>query len=203
MISMKVGAAVLLLSAATAQTVKLQESGQVHIGGVAPSFGGWDLSGKSVLTFDKILKNPTPAPLLVTFGASYCVPCNLGLPRMVALQKKNPQMRLVLIDVESDQAAAQGFASKHGMEGPAVLDKFEGIAKSYGLQEDGKLALPRTFLVDAKGRVRAIYREEGADLEKVIEADLAATLESSALPTAPGAVAQPATSAQPAAAPAK
>ncbi len=189
MISMKMGAAFLLLSTATAQTIKLQESGQIHIGGVAPSFGGWDLAGKSVLTFDKILKTPAPAPLLVTFGASYCAPCNLGLPRMVALQKKNPQMRLVLIDVESDQAAAQGFASKHGMEGPAVLDKFEGIAKSYGLQENGKLAMPRTFLIDAKGRVRAIYREEGADLETVIEADLAATLEANAQPAVPGAAA--------------
>jgi hypothetical protein len=35
--------------------------------------------------------------------------------------------------------------------------------------------LPRTFLVDQMGKVRAIYREEGADLEQVIEADLDAS----------------------------
>jgi len=169
MISMKTGlVAAVLLAGATAQTVKLQESGQARVGNVAPSFGGWDLAGKSVLTFDKLLKTP----------------CNIGLPRMVALQKKHPEMRLVLVDVEPDAAAAQEFAKKRGMEGPALLDKFETIARSYGLHENGKLDLPRTFLVDAKGRVRAIYRQEGDDLEAVIEADLAA------LP-APGAPAAP------------
>jgi len=35
-----------------------------------------------------------------------------------------------------------------------------------------KTQLPRTFLVDAGGRVRAIYSVEGDDFEKVIEADL-------------------------------
>jgi len=175
MISFKLGALMaMLLAAAQVSTIKLQESGQARVGKVAPSFGGWDISGKDVLTLDKLLKNPAPAPLLITFGASWCAPCNAGLPRLVALQKKHSELRLVLIDVEADQAAAQGFAAKHGMNGPALLDKFEGIAKSYGLDENGKLALPRTFLIDAKGRVRAIYREEGEDLETVIEADLAA-----------------------------
>ena len=42
---------------------------------------------------------------------------------------------------------------------------------------DGKetTALPRTFLVDTMGKVRAIYREEGADLEQVIETDFEAS----------------------------
>ena len=166
-------APVAALAAAVTATVKMQESGQARIGATAPSFGGWDLAGKSVLTFDKLLKSPAPAPLLVTFGASWCAPCNAGLPRLVALQKKHPEIRLVLIDAEADATAAQGFAGKHGMEGPALLDKFLGVSHTYGVSEDGKLALPRTFLIDAKGRVRAIYREEGEDLEKVIEADLA------------------------------
>ena len=178
---------VALLAAAQVSTIKLQESGQARVGNVAPSFGGWDLTGKSVLTFDKLLKNPAPAPLLVTFGASWCAPCNAGLPRLVALQKKHSELRLVLIDVEPDQAAAQGFAAKTGMSGPAILDKFEGIARTFGLHENGKLALPRTFLIDAKGRVRAIYREEGEDLEAVIEADLAVATAAAAAPPAPPA----------------
>jgi peroxiredoxin len=161
-------------AAPTVQTVKLQESGQARVGNVAPSFGGWDLVGKNVLTFDSLLKKPSPSPLIITFGASWCVPCNVGLPRLVALQKKHSELRLVLIDVEGDAAAAQDFVTKRGMEGPVLLDKFEEVAKHYGLQEGGKLALPRTFLIDAKGRVRAIYRQEGEDFEKVIERDLEA-----------------------------
>ena len=81
----------------------------------------------------------------------------------------------MLIDVESDAQQAQEFAQKMGFDGPAILDKFEQIAKTYGVAVDEKTQLPRTFLVDQMGKVRAIYREEGEDLEKVIEADLEAS----------------------------
>lgn len=179
--------AVLLLGMASETTVKLQESGKARIKGMAPSFGGWDLAGKSVLTFDKLRLQPTPSALLVTFGASWCAPCNEGLPRLVALAKKHEgKLRLVLVDVESDAVKGLEFANRHGADASrSILDKFEGIAKDYGLQADGKLALPRTFLIDQKGRVHAIYREEGKDLEKVIEADLAAMLAATEAP-APG-----------------
>jgi peroxiredoxin len=170
----------LLLSAAPAATVKLQESGAAKVGGAAPSFGGWDLSGRKVLTLDGLRRTPTLAPLLITFGASWCKPCNAGLPRLRALAGKHPEMRLVLIDVESDQQKAQEFAQRTGVDGAAILDKFEQIAKTYGVagaQQDGNesMALPRTFLLDTMGKVRAIYREEGADLESVIEVDLDAS----------------------------
>ncbi|MBS2020790.1 MAG: redoxin family protein, partial [Deltaproteobacteria bacterium] len=107
---------------------------------------------------------------------------------LVALEKKHAgKFRLVLVDVEPDAAKATEFATKHGMDTSRALhDKFENIAKDYGLQADGKLALPRTFLIDAKGRVQAIYREEGKDLETVIEKDLAAIGEAAAAaPVAP------------------
>ncbi len=172
--------AIALLAAAPTATVKLQESGAAKVGSAAPSFGGWDLAGRKVLTLDGIRRTPAMSALLITFGASWCKPCNEGLPRLVEVTRKHPELRLVLIDVESDAQMAQAFAAGVGVTGPAILDKFEQIAKTYGLsgqQDDGKqtTALPRTFLVDAMGKVRAIYREEGADLEKVIEADLEAS----------------------------
>ena len=163
-----------LLSTAPVATVRLSESGSARVGGTAPSFGGWDLAGRKVLTLDGIRRTPSMAPLLITFGASWCKPCNEGLPRLVSLTKKHPELRLVLIDVESDGQQAQEFAKRVGMDGPAILDKFEQIAKTYGVSGDEKMQLPRTFLVDPTGKVRAIYREEGEDLERVIEADLEA-----------------------------
>lgn len=177
---MSVLLSILLLAAAPTATVKLQESGAAKVGSAAPSFGGWDLAGRRVLTLDGIRRTPSMSALLITFGASWCKPCNEGLPRLVDLTKKHPELRLVLIDVESDGQRAQEFAARMGVTGPAILDKFEQIARTYGLsgqQDDGKqtTALPRTFLVDTMGKVRAIYREEGADLEKVIEADLEAS----------------------------
>jgi len=169
-----------LLAAAPTATVKLTESGAAKVGSAAPSFAGWDLTGRKVLTLDGLRRTPVMAPLLITFGASWCKPCNEGLPRLVSLTRKHPELRLVLIDVESDAQLAQEFAARMGVdEHSALLDKFEQTAKTYGVAGsggDGKetTALPRTFLIDDKGKVRGIYREEGADLESVIEADLAA-----------------------------
>src|SRR5207245_6628717 len=83
-----------------------------------------------------------------------------------------PELRLVLIAVENDTDQAQKFAARVGIDGPAVLDKFEQIAKAYGVAGEEKTQLPRTFLIDAGGKVRAIYGVEGDDFEKTIEADL-------------------------------
>jgi peroxiredoxin len=163
-----------LLAAAPATTVRMTESGSARIGSAAPSFGGWDLSARNVLTLDGLRRTPTMASLLITFGASFCKPCNEGVPRLVALTKKHPELRLVLIDVESDSQKAQEFVQRVGMEGPAILDKFEQIAKTYGLANDGRTELPRTFLVDQMGKVRAIYKEEGPDFESLILSDLEA-----------------------------
>jgi thiol-disulfide isomerase/thioredoxin len=192
-----VAGALLLVAGAPEKTQRLTESGGAKIGAMAPPFGAFDLAGRNVLAFDALLKKPAPAPLLVTFGASWCGPCNEGLPRLVELEKKHKgAFRLVLVDVEPDAQAAQGFAAKCGMTGPALLDKFEVIARSYGLHEKqgekSVLALPRTFLISPKGRVAAIYREEGKDLEDVIEADLKQVLAAADAPPAPPPAAPPA-----------
>ena len=163
----------LLLCAAPAATVRLQQSGAAKVGAPAPSFGGWDLSGEKVLTLDGLRRTPSPAALLLTFGASWCKPCAEGLPRLKKLSLRNPSMRLVFIDVETDASHAQAFAERMGIDGPALLDKFEQVAKTYGVAGE-KTQLPRTFLIDVSGKVRAIYSVEGDDLEQVIEADLAA-----------------------------
>jgi peroxiredoxin len=164
----------LLVAAAPSATVKLTESGGAKVGMAAPSFGGWDLAGRKVLTLDMLRRKPELTPLLITFGASWCTACASGLPRMHALAQRHSELRLVLIDVEADAQKAQEFAARYGVDAWALLDKFEQIAKAYGVAGDEKTSLPRTFLVDAQGKVRAIYREEGEDLEQVIEADLEA-----------------------------
>lgn len=171
------------IAAAPARTVRLHESGSARVGSAAPAFGGWDLTGRRAMTLEGLRRTPFLQPLLLTFGASSCKPCVDGLPRWKALSVKHPEMRLVLIDVESDADRAQAFAARAGVEGPALLDKFEHVARAYGVAGEEKARLPRTFLIDAGGTVRAIYGVEGDDLERVIEADLQAakTLERPAL----------------------
>jgi peroxiredoxin len=165
----------LLLAAMPSATVRLFESGSAKVGGAAPSFGGWDLKGERVITLDGARRTPFLAPLLITFGASWCKPCTEGLPRLKKFARGHPEMRLVFIDVESEPEKAQLLAAKTGIDGPAILDKFEQIAKTYGVAGEQRTQLPRTFLVDAAGKIRAIYSVEGEDLEKVLELDLEAS----------------------------
>lgn len=169
---------VLALLIASGPTVKLQQSGRAKVGSAAPSFGGWDLTGRKVLTLDGLRRNPTLSAVLLTFGASFCKPCNEGIPRLKALVARRPELRLILVDVESDFEKAQEFAARMGLPSElTLLDKFEQVARTYGVADAGKdgkeiASLPRTFLIDAMGKVRGIYRVEGDDLEAVIEADL-------------------------------
>jgi thiol-disulfide isomerase/thioredoxin len=163
----------LLLSFSPPATERLQQSGKARVGDQAPPFGAWDLSRRTIIGLKQLLREPGGRPLLITFGASWCPPCNEGFPRLVALQKRlNDQFRLLLIAVDENAEEAQAFARRHGFDGPAILDKFQTIAKDYCEQES--LQLPRTFLVSASGRGVAIYGREGADLEDLIQADLKA-----------------------------
>jgi peroxiredoxin len=159
---------------AAALTVRLQESGAAKVGAEAPPFGGWSVDERTVVTLDS-LRRP-PAPMLLTFGASWCSACAKGLPRLRTLAAAH-RVRVVLLDVEPDAAKARAFARRFGFEGSTVLDKFGAIAAKYGLSveadDERKTSLPRTFLLDAEGLVRAIYGEEGDDLERAVETDLA------------------------------
>src|SRR4051812_35232286 len=92
----------LLLAAAPPNTVKIQESGSARVGGAAPSFGGWDLTGQRALTLDGLRRTPYLAPLLMTFGGSWCKPCAESLPRLKAFARKHPEVRLVYVAVEAE-----------------------------------------------------------------------------------------------------
>jgi thiol-disulfide isomerase/thioredoxin len=172
---------------ATDKTVKLEHSGEARVGSMAPSFGLWGVNGDGPFVLERLRKTPSPAPMLITFGASWCAPCRTGLPRLKALAEKNPPLRLVLIDLDREAAEARTWLQELGWSAAALHDKFEVCARLYGAAANNKSSLPRTFLVDAKGRVRAIYSIEGADLEAVIEADLKAAVASPGLQVEPAA----------------
>ena len=156
-------------------TTKATESGPVVVGKPAPRFGGWDVTGKVLLLSEALRTKPAPAPLLLAFGSASCAPAREGLPRLQRFAAKHPEVRLVLVAVEKEQRVAAEFARSMGVA-TALHDKFEIVSKAYGLVQDGRLTLPRAFLIGADGRVAAIYFVQGTDLEDVLEVDLAALL---------------------------
>src|SRR5438552_13397408 len=154
-------------------TVRLQASGEVKVGAAAPAFGGWDVGEKSAHSLPAIRKATPGVRVVISFGASWCPPCERGLKLLEALvAKQKVPAQLVVVDVESDAKAARRWVKELGLHSLVILDKFEQIAKTCGLSEGERITIPRTFVLDAEGRVRSIYREEGDDFAQAVQRDL-------------------------------
>src|SRR5882724_9240266 len=143
----------LLLAAMPSATVRLFESGSAKVGSAAPSFGGWDLKGERVLTLDGVRRTPFLAPLLITFGASWCKPCIEGLPRLNKFARGHPEMRLVFIDVESEPEKAQQLAAKTGIDAAAKIRAIYGV-EGEDLEKVLELDLEAARIPDLPSKLR-------------------------------------------------
>jgi cytochrome c biogenesis protein CcmG, thiol:disulfide interchange protein DsbE len=109
---------------------------------------------------------------VVNFWASWCGPCLVEHPQLLAL-KEQPGVRLYGINYKDQEANARRFLGRHGNPFSAVGVDGDGRA---GI-EWGVIAVPETFVVDARGVV--VFKHTGpisaeALESKVIPAILAA-----------------------------
>ncbi|HXN49013.1 MAG TPA: TlpA disulfide reductase family protein [Bryobacteraceae bacterium] len=109
---------------------------------------------------------PRNAPMVVEFWATWCGPCVEQIPRWnsLALRFKG-QVQFVAVSAEDPETVTE-FLKKRPMAGWVALDLEGTVHQAYGVE-----GIPRTFLVDARGVVRAVttisaLRE--ADLEALV-----------------------------------
>ncbi|MCP4133777.1 MAG: TlpA family protein disulfide reductase [bacterium] len=139
----------------------------------APSITLFSSKGKLVLSSKLRNKN-----LIVSFWASYCVPCRKEMPELVKFEKKyagSKNLKLLLISVDKDDssgsAKAKGFQTlkEIGLNHEFLLDIYQLTIKKYTPQ----IKVPATFLVNKKGVI--VFKEIGAKkdtlqkLEKAIK----------------------------------
>jgi thiol-disulfide isomerase/thioredoxin len=88
--------------------------------------------------------------VLVNFWATWCLPCRVEIPELVALQEEYHD-RLVILGISEDQESAD-FVRKFGAERhvnyPLVMSTPELRARFPGI-----VALPTTFVLDPEGRM--------------------------------------------------
>ena len=139
--------------------------GPVKVGQPAPEFGGW-LPDSTLFSSTRFMKDHPGQTLVVSFFATWCKPCQKGLP---VLQKVNDDLKgtasVVLVAFGHDAAEVKAYMEGKAITLPVVLDTYEKQAKKFGVDK----ALPRTFVIDSSGKLQAAFECEGADFAERIK----------------------------------
>lgn len=123
--------------------------------------------------------------VIINFWATWCPPCRAEFPEMVATQKKyaakGVDLLTLTLDDREDSAKAEAFLSQQGATTGAFINKNGGEADlGYFQWLDGKvpesLGIPRTYILDRKGRIvaRLIGGQSAAEFEAAVKKALAA-----------------------------
>ena len=156
-------------AAGNQKTATVDTLGPVQTGQPMPTFVGYDLNDEMLRWKNFIAEAPEPnRGVIVSVFASWCGPCKVGLTNIDAVLKRNPGVRLLLVNLQEDKPKAVRFLKDIGISAPTILDQYGKISERMGVGRE----LPRTFLVGADGRVQRIYTVEGEDFEAVLERDI-------------------------------
>lgn len=92
--------------------------------------------------------------VVVTFWASWCLPCRVELHQLAELYTKHSDDGLAVLAVSLDANAHEltAFLKRRPMPFTVVVDREREAATRYGIR-----SLPTTILIDDQGRVRKVY----------------------------------------------
>jgi cytochrome c biogenesis protein CcmG/thiol:disulfide interchange protein DsbE len=110
------------------------------------------------------------APVVVTFFASWCTPCQIELPMIARVARREiaggGPVAFVGVDGNDDPASGLAFARSSGVAFPVAADAGSSVAPRYAL-----VGYPDTVFVDATGRIAGTVH--GAVTETVLHGWLA------------------------------
>lgn len=122
----------------------------------APTFSLRDSEGKDFYLSDVVGTKITEKVhgVLLSFFASWCVPCRNELPLINSLvdELKEKGIKVVLVDVKEDFDTIGALLSELKVDKPIVLsDQYGTVAEKYGVR-----FLPATFFIGADGKIKDI-----------------------------------------------
>ncbi len=123
---------------------------------MAPPFALTTTDGRRV-TLDELRGRV----VLLDFWATWCVPCQVALPRLqrLAEEMKDRPFTVIGVSWDEDEAVWRRYVAEHGMAWPQVQDAGgHGISARYGVD-----ALPHSFVIDAEGALVSEVVGVGAD----------------------------------------
>ena len=144
---------------------KIQQS--LVVGAKFPDFQEKDVEGKPLSVSQHKGK-----VVLVDFWATWCMPCRVELPNVIATYQKHHKngFEIVGISLDQDGAAMKNFTKSSGMPWQQFFDGQlwqNKLAQQYGI-----MSIPATFLLDKQGTI--IGRDlRGPELEQAVADALA------------------------------
>jgi thiol-disulfide isomerase/thioredoxin len=134
-------ATLLLLTALPAFAVPLPS------GTIAPVFTRTGFDGKPVMLARGRL-------VLLDFWASWCAPCIVELPHLIALQKRYAgRLQIIGVSMDDDAKAPRQTIAQYHVSYPVVMGDV-ALGKLYG----GVLGLPEIFLIGPDGKIIKNWR---------------------------------------------
>lgn len=127
-----------------------EAAGAVDEGEMAPDFSLPMLADNAALS----LSDTHGKVRYIDFWASWCAPCRVAIPQIVALQEElgGQAFEVIGINIDEHVEDALDFAEHYTMNYVNLSDPEGEVAARYEL-----LAVPMSFVVDAEGRVTLVH----------------------------------------------
>lgn len=92
---------------------------------------------------------------VIDFFADYCRPCQRALPGLEAFHRRHPEVEVIGVSLDADEATARRSIGRHHLTFPVVHDAGNVLAGRFRVSE-----LPHAFVADGRGQVRFVAGPE-------------------------------------------
>ncbi len=87
--------------------------------------------------------------VLLNLWATWCAPCIEELPSLLALQHQMPELDIVGVSLDEDDALYRQFLTRHNVDLLTIRDGEGRINALYGTAQ-----IPETYIIDRNGNLR-------------------------------------------------